>query len=128
MILSIDVQYSGNTAFVAGVAFKDWCSESPEKEFVSILHDIAEYEPGNFYKRELPCILRLIEEHNLMQETIVIDGYVFLDVERRHAKRVLPSSLGSISPNALGVIDNHICLGSSKYFKNKKFGDMKWIT
>ena len=83
MILAIDVQYSGSTAFVAGIAFNDWNSEIPANEFTSTLQGVAEYEPGNFYKRELPCILKLIEEHDLQLEIIVVDGYVFLDAQQR---------------------------------------------
>lgn len=83
MILAIDVQYSENTAFVAGIAFETWLSEAPENEYISVLYDVAEYEPGNFYKRELPCILKLIEEHDLKPDTIVVDGYVYLDGENR---------------------------------------------
>jgi deoxyribonuclease V len=83
MILAIDVHYSENTAYIAGIAFEDWCSEFPDNEFVSTLFDVEKYEPGNFYRRELPCILKLIEEHNLKQEVIVVDGYVFLDGGQR---------------------------------------------
>ncbi len=79
MILAIDVQYSSDTAFVAGVTFSKWEAESPDKEYVSVLHHIEAYEPGSFYKRELPCILKLIEEHDLQPATIIVDGYVFLD-------------------------------------------------
>ena len=83
MILAIDVQYSENTAFVAGITFGTWLSEAPENEYISVLNDVAEYEPGNFYKRELPCILKLIEEHGIKPDTIVVDGYVYLDGESR---------------------------------------------
>ena len=83
MILAVDVQYSGNIAFIAGITFEKWSSKFPENEFVSILNNIEDYEPGSFYKRELPCILELIEEHHLEQETIVVDGYVFLDGEKK---------------------------------------------
>jgi deoxyribonuclease V len=79
MILAIDAQYSKNTAFVAGVAFSEWCSEAPYEEYVSAVYPVEKYEPGEFYKRELPCILKLLEEHDLKPEIIVIDGYVFLD-------------------------------------------------
>ncbi len=50
---------------------------------VSILHDIAAYEPGRFYKRELPCIAQLLKEHQLKPDIIVIDGYVYLDGEQK---------------------------------------------
>ncbi|MEP2651157.1 MAG: endonuclease V [Paraglaciecola sp.] len=79
MILAVDVQYSGSLAFVAGILFEDWNSQSSEAEYVSTLSDIKEYEAGNFYMRELPCILKLLEEHKLKPSIIAVDGYVFLD-------------------------------------------------
>jgi len=79
VLLAIDVQYTENTAFVAGICFEDWRSSQPCGEYVSVVCEVAEYQPGFFYRRELPCILKLIEEHDLRPTTIVIDGYVFLD-------------------------------------------------
>lgn len=83
MILAIDVQYNENTAFVAGVLFEDWQSDAPSGEYVSIVKEVAEYEPGSFYKRELPCILSLLDEHKLLPTCIVVDGYVYLDGEQQ---------------------------------------------
>lgn len=79
MILAIDVQYQQNTAFIAGVVFEHWDSNTATAEYTSHLEDIAEYEPGKFFKRELPCILTLLNEHQLQPEIIVVDGYVYLD-------------------------------------------------
>ena len=79
MILAVDVQYSGNNAKVAGVAFENWCDQKAQKEYVSLFEGVADYEPGNFFKRELPCILRLLTEHALEPDCIVVDGFVFLD-------------------------------------------------
>ncbi|MGD8743849.1 MAG: endonuclease V [Granulosicoccaceae bacterium] len=79
MILAVDVHYADDSAYVAGVLFSSWQSKSAEREYTSMLSKVADYEPGNFYKRELPCILRLLSEHRLEPECIVIDGYVFLD-------------------------------------------------
>jgi len=79
MILAVDVQYSENNAVVAGVLFKSWQNEDSEKEYVSLMDEVADYEPGKFFKRELPCILKLIENYHLKPECIVVDGFVFLD-------------------------------------------------
>lgn len=46
---------------------------------VSSLPHVARYEPGKFYKRELPCILHLLDEHALDPPIIIVDGFVFLD-------------------------------------------------
>jgi len=79
MILAVDVQYSVTQAVVAGVAFHNWLDEAPAMEVVSCLDVSAPYQPGQFYRRELPCILRLLQEHALRPDIIVIDGFVFLD-------------------------------------------------
>lgn len=79
MILAVDVQYSEDNAKVAGVEFENWHSDKSQKEYVSLFEGVADYEPGNFFKRELPCILRLLSEHNLTPDCIIVDGFVFLD-------------------------------------------------
>ena len=79
MILAVDVQYSGKHATVAGVVFETWTDETPEMELACVVEDIADYQPGQFYKRELPCILTLIEATGLQPECIVVDGLVYLD-------------------------------------------------
>lgn len=79
MILAVDVTYSDEDAVVAGVLFQDWRDEAPEKELISRYPHPASYQPGEFYKRELPCILQLIKEHSLQPDCIVVDGFVYLD-------------------------------------------------
>ena len=82
MLLAIDVQYEDDSAVAAGVLFSSWMDEAcdgksspPENRTVTkTVTGIAPYEPGNFYKRELPCILKLLDEVNLDEVTaIVID-------------------------------------------------------
>jgi deoxyinosine 3'endonuclease (endonuclease V) len=59
MILAVDVHYKGQKALVAGVLFENWDDDYPCEIFMSTFSNIEKYEPGQFYKRELPCILRL---------------------------------------------------------------------
>jgi len=50
------------------------------------VQDVAEYEPGQFYKRELPCIAKLLDEITRLEvvlDCIVIDGYVWLGSPER---------------------------------------------
>lgn len=83
MILAVDVQYRDNTGFCAGVLFDAWTSGEAAATLVSSTPDVGEYVPGEFYKRELPCILNLLEHVHEPLEYIVIDGFVFLDGESR---------------------------------------------
>jgi len=81
-LLAVDVHYVGDGAdgaYVAGVVFRNWDDVQPEKTSISHINSVAEYVPGEFYKRELPCILQLLKEHDLQPDCIVIDGYVYLD-------------------------------------------------
>jgi deoxyribonuclease V len=79
MILAVDVSYTEDIAAVAGVAFRNWAEQHAESEMVTFMEVPADYQLGEFYKRELPCILKLIREHELQPGCIVVDGLVFLD-------------------------------------------------
>jgi deoxyribonuclease V len=65
MILAVDVFYHGSKGNIGGVLFENWNAEKPAIQLTAKIENIAEYEPGSFYKRELPCILKLIEDHLL---------------------------------------------------------------
>lgn len=82
-ILLVDVDYRDSVAKVSGVLIEDWDSSRCAVESATI-HDVVEYVPGEFYKRELPCIFKVLYQimNKLPPDTIkyiVIDGYVFLD-------------------------------------------------
>ncbi len=79
MILSVDVDYRDTDAFIAGVTFNHWQDDRASGVFTSSLPGAAAYVPGEFYRRELPCILHLLADHRLTPHTIVIDGFVYLD-------------------------------------------------
>ncbi len=79
MKLVVDVHYGDDKAFVSGVGFHSWQDSVPDSEYHSIISGIQDYEPGAFYKREMPCIQALLNEHQLSPEIIVVDGYVYLD-------------------------------------------------
>jgi deoxyribonuclease V len=79
MILAVDVHYADDHATVAGVLFENWQDAAPAGELVSRVEGVAGYQPGEFYQRELPCILRLIRERGLQPDCIVVDGLVYLD-------------------------------------------------
>lgn len=79
MIAAFDVHYVNDTATTACVCFEGWTDAVSKANLVELTNNIAPYESGNFYKRELPCITSLIKKHNLQPEIIVVDGYVWLD-------------------------------------------------
>lgn len=78
LILAVDVAYQDSRACVAGVLFEKWNSTEPTQVLSLMLDGVAEYQPGAFYLRELPCISRLLVDVPQPLSAIVIDGYVQL--------------------------------------------------
>jgi deoxyribonuclease V len=83
MIAAVDVCYSDTGATAGGVLFTHWTSEQPALELREFIEQVEPYEPGSFYKRELPCLLKLLEPVKGQVETIIVDGYVWLGPENR---------------------------------------------
>jgi deoxyribonuclease V len=78
MIICMDVHYRDDFAQVAGVVFNEWTDEQACKIY-SIQTPLAgEYEPGKFYKRELPALLALLAEVSEPLDYILVDSYVYL--------------------------------------------------
>jgi deoxyribonuclease V len=82
MIAGLDVHYEGTTAFAAGVIFRHWTDDSPLDEKVIKVSPVEPYQPGQFYRRELPCLLATLQALPAV-ETVVIDGYVWLDAKNK---------------------------------------------
>ena len=82
MIYALDVSYYNNTAKVASIGFKNWDDSKASYENISYLKDIAPYKAGAFYKRELPPLLFALNSLDDI-ETIIIDGYVWLEEPKR---------------------------------------------
>jgi deoxyribonuclease V len=79
MILATDVDYKGNKANAAGIVFSKWEDKIIYKEYTVQLEKIKDYIPGQFYKRELPCLTKLLSIVEEDITTIIIDGFVWLD-------------------------------------------------
>jgi deoxyribonuclease V len=86
MKLAIDVGYYESGAIAAGVLFNEWTDSHPEREVSTLVREIADYEPGQFYKRELPCMLALLAEIECELDAIVVDGYVWLGKPHKQPK------------------------------------------
>lgn len=82
MLLAIDVHYKEYLARTIGVLF-DWEDENPQDILIEEIDEVEEYIPGEFYKRELPCILKIVEKVNLSDlEAIIVDGHVYIENEK----------------------------------------------
>jgi len=60
------------------VLFHDHRDPEPAAEYTLSLPSAADYIPGQFYRRELPCILALIEQFEENPHEMMVDGYVTL--------------------------------------------------
>jgi deoxyribonuclease V len=83
MILAVDVAYKNSQGFTAGIAFDSFNDSEPKNIYKAIAPSIQNYEPGKFYKRELPCILQLLNTHSISPRIIIVDGYVKLGENRK---------------------------------------------
>lgn len=75
----VDVYYYDNHAVAAGILFTNWTDSIPTAQYSAVIPEKEPYIPGQFYRRELPCILKVLERVSESVEVILIDGYVWLD-------------------------------------------------
>ena len=82
MIAIFDVDYRADgTAIAACVTAGDWADAAPSGEYTAPIAEVAPYEPGQFYRRELPCLLAVIATLPAPPTVCVVDGYVWLGNE-----------------------------------------------
>jgi len=85
MILAFDTYYYDNKAKTVCVEFTEWNQSSDFKVHTEIIDNVSEYIPGEFYKRELPCILSLLNNIDLkLVSIIIVDGFVYLDDNKKY--------------------------------------------
>ncbi|MFZ5442044.1 MAG: endonuclease V [Myxococcota bacterium] len=73
-----DVHYEDDHATAACVLAPSWSAAEPSACLTERVSPIAAYEPGAFYKRELPCLLAVLKKAGPV-DCVVVDGYVWLD-------------------------------------------------
>lgn len=83
MKYALDVQYNGDeNAVVACLGFENWDDDKPSYFKQHKVEKILPYVSGQFYQRELPCLLEALKGLENI-ECIIVDGYVWLDEESR---------------------------------------------
>ena len=78
MMACLDVDYREAAAYAAGLAFHDWSDAAPATEKVIPVVGVHPYQPGQFFRRELPCLLAVLGELPPVA-VVIVDGYVWLD-------------------------------------------------
>ncbi len=79
VLACVDAAYSVTQAHAACVLFRDWQDETAAEVLTASVKTSAQYEPGAFYKRELPVLLAVLKKLPQPAKAIIIDGYVWLD-------------------------------------------------
>ncbi|MEH0157869.1 endonuclease V [Limibacter armeniacum] len=113
MKLAFDVQYYDTHAKAVCIRFLDWKDDEPFDIIIKEIKEVAAYVPGEFYKRELPCIMAILDELLLSEvDMIVVDGYVFLDDKKK-------LGLGGYLYQTLGKKIPVIGVAKSPFHQNK---------
>ncbi len=80
MKLVLDVQYDkAGGATAAAVAFDDWTAFEATKTYSLKIEHVEKPVKGELDLRELPWLIQLMDANGLQPETIVFEGFVFLD-------------------------------------------------
>jgi deoxyribonuclease V len=82
MIACLDVDYRTDLTVAVCVLFRAWTDSTEASHLVDRGPPAAPYEPGQFYRRELPHLLRVLAQVQEPLEAIIVDGYVWLGEER----------------------------------------------
>lgn len=94
MIACVDVAYHGDEASTACVLFREWGDGQGEREIVTKIGPVEEYQPGRFYRRELPCLLAVLGSVAEPLEAVIVDGYVWLGEDAPGLGALLYEALG----------------------------------
>ncbi|MEQ1502053.1 MAG: endonuclease V [Myxococcota bacterium] len=72
-----DVAYFDGAAVAACVVADRWGAQFPVETHTALRTPVADYVPGAFWQRELPCLQVVLD--GLAADVVVVDGYVWLD-------------------------------------------------
>ncbi len=79
MLACLDVFYADTEATAACILFDGWDATTPAGERICRFSGVAAYEPGSFFRRELPCLLGTLRQLPQLPAAVIIDGHVWLD-------------------------------------------------
>jgi deoxyribonuclease V len=107
MIAALDVRYddAALTGFGAAIVFEHWEDPQPTAEYTATFSQVEPYVPGQFFKRELPCLLELLKKVREPLGTIIVDGFVSLG-DKPGLGMHLWEALGRSVP-VIGVAKSH---------------------
>lgn len=110
-----DVYYYEDYAKASCVVFQKGEEEHILSEYNVLVHDINEYIPGQFYKREMPCILKVLAEVKENIDFIIVDSFVWLNENKKGLGGYLYEALNCKTP-VMGVAKTFF-KDSTNYFE-----------
>ncbi|PPK96233.1 endonuclease V [Nonlabens xylanidelens] len=85
MILVVDLHYKEDDSAKAVGILCEWEDKEAIEIIIEQLENVEPYVPGEFYKRELPGILKIIERVEFEKiEAIIVDGHVYVDNDKNY--------------------------------------------
>lgn len=109
--LILDVYYheieNETIATVAGIRFTGIENITILNEYTITMNQVEPYQSGQFYKREMPCLLALIQQIKEPFDMIIIDGYVYLNgTDKAGLGKYLYDNL-SVKMPMIGIAKKH---------------------
>ncbi len=82
-IAFLDVDYRADGARAACLLAASWSAATASSVHAQDIASVEPYEPGAFYRRELPCLLSVLALLAESPTVLVVDGYVWLSSKER---------------------------------------------
>lgn len=101
-----DVYYHEDYAKACCVVFKKGEGEVIVSDYSEIVREVDEYMPGQFYRRELPCILSVFRKVKEEVDLLITDSFVWLNGGKKGLGAYLYKALDYKIP-VIGVAKSH---------------------
>ena len=112
MKCATDVHYVIDFAYVGIVEFESWDDSRPRSVHRIEIESNESYQPGEFYRRELPPILGALKKVKIEYADIVIDGYVHLASPLKWGLGMHLSHAMNDQTNILGIAKSRLPIAS----------------
>jgi len=97
VIAAFDVYYrQDGWSYAAAVGLDDYTDARPVSVYTGQRSNVRPYISGEFYRRELPCILELLKAFPVALREIIVDGYVQLGSKPGLGKHLFTALEGCI--------------------------------
>lgn len=114
IIACFDVYYYKNYARACCIVFNKE-EEKVISEYIEVIEGIKDYISGEFYKRELPCILKVLEKVKEDIDIIITDSFVWVEKYKNGLGAYLYESIKFKIP-IIGVAKSYL-KGSTAYLE-----------